>query len=159
MIEHQNSSERTFQIFAHFLRNFQTLEGLRENQEKIFKKPKRKLSSFAPKSIYVFSTFCYNNVFLAICEQLNCPMASFNMKWIKFKAKPNHWTTCMGVGSGGKGPWYTWYRYSRKRLNSTIFRSFLLIFGLFSVAPSSPGNVSADALNHMLFGLFLSLHQ
>jgi len=44
----------------------------------------------------------------------------------------------MGVGSegqGGRGPpdFHTWYRYSRERLNSAMFRSFIAIFQTFSV--------------------------
>jgi len=58
----------------------------------------------------------------------------------------------MGVGSevvGRAGPWppmdfQTWYKYSRYRLKSAIFRPFLLIFGFFSVG--SPEKFSSDAL-------------
>jgi len=78
----------------------------------------------------------------------------------------------MGVGSGSWGvvssplDFHTWYRYSRERLNSAIFRSFsvallsppergltvqffaifLLFFGLFFCC-SAPEIFSANALD------------
>jgi len=43
-------------------------------------------------------------------------------------------------GQGNRAPlpppdFHTWYKYSREKLKSAIFRCFLLLFGLFSVAP------------------------
>jgi len=61
----------------------------------------------------------------------------------------------MGVDSGGQGgavaplDFQTWYKYSKKRLKSAIFRPFLLFFGLFSVGPSW------KRLNSAIFRYFL----
>jgi len=67
------------------------------------------------------------------------------------------WTSA----SGGHGPldFHTWYRYSTyERLNSAIFRFFLLFFGLFSVGPAPWKRLnSAIFRSFLLFSVFFPL--
>jgi len=58
----------------------------------------------------------------------------------------------MRVGSGGRGAldFHTWYKYSRERLKSAIFRCFLLFFGIFFRCPPLPWK----RLNSAIFRIF-----
>jgi len=68
----------------------------------------------------------------------------------------------MSVGNGGQGAvtpldFRTWYRYSKLRLNSAIFRSVFCIFALLPPPPERGCQV--QRVNSAIFGLFsVTLH-
>jgi len=69
----------------------------------------------------------------------------------------------MSVGSGGPGgrksraplDFHTWYKYSREKLKSAIFRCSFAIFCLFSVAPPPPWKRLNSAIFSDFFADFL----
>jgi len=80
-----------------------------------------------------YSFFPKNNVFLGRF----CFFAIHYIYLLKsVLMRPHCLSSSIGVGSGGKGDrappyFHTWYKYSKKRLKSAIFRCFFAIFWSF----------------------------